>query len=147
MSLVEVAIKILIELMKTGRVGLLADRPVEGGKAYITILDADDITNWNTASGREYIVLKDCNLIPDAEDEYDLQHVEGFRELTRDKDGNYIIRIWRQKEKSEEYYIDSIIRPTKGLDRPLDFIPFTCIGDCSARISYSGYLPHHGYIP
>lgn len=122
MSLVELAINLSIEVMKTGRAGLFVDRPVDGGNAYITVFDADDILNW----AGDFVVLEDEKLVPDEKDKFSMKEVEGFRELTLDQDGNYVVNVWGTKANSKQYEIIQVIQPLKN-GRPLTYIPFTCV--------------------
>jgi hypothetical protein len=126
MSLVELAITLSIELMKTGRAGLLVDRPEEGGMPYLTLFDADDILNWDQTPGNEFIVLENEVSVPDPKDKFSSKSVEGYRELTFDADGNYIVNIWMPKDKSKDFVVVSTIQPTKN-GKPIQYIPFCVV--------------------
>lgn len=126
MSLTELAIRLVTEIMTTARTGLLADRPVDGGKAYLAVYDADDIINWNTDANSTFVVLEE-DYYDSSEDKYKLEEKEQFRELTFDDSGNYIVNIWREGSKKDSSWIlYDTITPTKG-GKSFNYIPFTCI--------------------
>lgn len=127
-SMTELAMQLCVEALKTGRAGLLVDRPIEGGKPYLVMMDADDIRNWRDG---EFIVIEDEQLVPKEDDPYEFEEVEGYRELAL-IDGAYTVRIWRQNtdpktKKKSEYIIVDVVVPEK-FGRPLDYIPFTFLG-------------------
>jgi len=124
MSLTEVAIRIITEIMITGRTGMIVDRSEEGGNSYISVYDADDITNWSLEE--DFVVLKENVLLAGA-DKWELEEHERFRELTVNEDGEYIVRLWEKTNSTEEGdwgYTE--IKPLQN-GRPINFIPFTCI--------------------
>lgn len=125
-SLVELAISLSIELMKNGRAGVLVDRPEEGGLPYITLYDADDILNWDKTPGNEFVVLEEETLVRSPKDRFAVEEQEGYRELTFDAAGNYIVNIWMAKERSSEYEIVSTIQPTKN-GKPIQYMPFCVV--------------------
>lgn len=125
-SLVELAISLSVELMKTGRAGVLVDRPAEGGLPYITLYDADDILNWDKTPGNEFIVLEEETLVRSEKDRFSVEEKEGYRELTFDADGNYIVNIWMAKEKSNDHEIVSTFQPTKN-GKPIQYMPFCVV--------------------
>lgn len=126
MSLVELAISLSVELMKTGRAGLLVDRPVDGGMPYLTLYDADDILNWDTTPGNEFVVLEDEALVRSKEDKFTLEEVEGYRELTKDSNGDYVVNIWQQTGNANQFEITATFQPIKN-GKPIQYIPFTVI--------------------
>jgi len=127
MSLVELAITLTLEIMKTGRAGVLVDRPAEvGGKPYFVIYDADDITNWDITPGNEFVVLEEEKVVRDPDDKFNLAEQEGYRELTFDADGNYIVNVWMPKDKSKEFVIVETIQPLKN-GRPIQYMPFCVV--------------------
>lgn len=130
MSLTAVAQRLTTEVFVTGRAGLLVDRPVDGGSPYLTIFDADDILNWDQTTGNEFVVLEDEKLVK-GKDKFTLEEKEGYRELTKDIDGNYIVNIWEKKDEvkdgEEEFYIADTFMPIKN-GKPIQYLPFTCIG-------------------
>lgn len=131
MSLNEVAIALTTEVMKTGRAGILVDRDENGGKPYLVTYDADDIINWDITEGNEFIVLEEEKVERDPNDKFELKEVEGYRELSYDFDGNYIVNIWEErqvdaKSKKTEYQIVQVIQPLKN-GKPIQYIPFCAI--------------------
>lgn len=127
-SMTELAMALCVEALKTGRAGLLVDRPAEGGAPYLVVYDCDDIINWRDGY---FIVLEDSQLLPTEDDPYEFEEIEGFRELAI-IDGSYIVRIWRQntdpKTKSKTpYQIVETYVPEK-FGRPMEDIPFVFIG-------------------
>lgn len=127
-SLTELAMALCVEALKTGRAGLLVDRPADGGAPYLVVYDCDDIINWRDGY---FIVLEDEQLEPKEDDPYEFEEVEGFRELTI-IDGEYVVRIWREntdpKTKTKEPYriVETYIPEKFG--RSMDDIPFVFIG-------------------
>lgn len=128
-SMTELAMALCVEALKTGRSGILADRPMEGGKPYLVMQNALDIRNWYDG---KFIVLNDTNLEQDPDDPYEYVSVEGYRELVLRDDGVYVVRIWRanddRKTKSKVPYVvvDEVVPTNFG--RPLKYIPFTFLG-------------------
>lgn len=127
-SLTELAMALCVEALKTGRVGLLVDRPAEGGNPYLVVYDCDDIINWRDG---HFIILEDNQLVPKEDDPYEFEEVEGFRELTV-IDGEYVVRIWRNntnpKTKSKSpYEVTETYTPEK-FGKPIEDIPFVFIG-------------------
>lgn len=127
-SMTELAMALCVEALKTGRAGLLVDRPAEGGAPYLVVYDCDDIINWRDGY---FIVLEDEQLEPKDDDPYEFEEVEGFRELTI-IDGSYIVRIWRQntdpktKAKTPYEIVETYVPEKFG--RPMEDIPFVFIG-------------------
>ena len=124
MSLNEVAIRVITEIMVTGRSAMIVDRPALGeGKAYIRVYDAADLTNWSQEES--FVVLKE-NVMLAGKDRYELEEHERYRELYLNDDGEYAVRVWaKPKEVGAEWdYVE--IHPTQN-GRPIDFIPFTAI--------------------
>lgn len=127
MSLVELAITLTTEIMKTGRAGLLLDRSTDGGLPYLTIYDADDIVNWSTNEGSQFIVLEEDSLTSDPEDKFKLVEQESYRELTYDANGDYIVNIWKpESETLKDTFVSTTLKPTKNA-RAIKYIPFCCI--------------------
>lgn len=126
MSLVELAITLTVEIMKTGRAGILVDRPKDGGRPYFVLYDADDITNWDSTPGNEFIVLEEERSVRDPEDRFSVKEEEGYRELTYDADGNYIVNIWMPKAKSKQFEIVDTVQPLKN-GRPIQYMPFCVV--------------------
>lgn len=126
MSLIELAITLTLEIMKTGRAGILVDRSKDGGRPYFVLYDADDIINWDITPGNEFIVLEEEQIVRDSEDRFSLQEIEGYRELTYDANGDYIVNIWMPKAKSKQFEIVDTVQPLKN-GRPIQYMPFCVV--------------------
>jgi len=128
MSLTEVAIRTITELMVTGRTSMLVDQGIDGGQSYIAIYDAHNLTNWSQESGSEFIVLKEVELVSSLEDKFELEEVERYRELAIDEEGKYTVRIWSQEKIDGQeggWNYQTFYPVTQG--RPTSVIPFTVI--------------------
>jgi len=124
MSLTEVAIRVITEIMITGRTGMIVDRSEDGGSSYISIYDAEDITNWSLED--DFVVLKETTLVA-GDDKWELVEDETFRELLLNENNEYVVRLWSKVASTEEgdwEYVE--IQPLQN-GRPITFIPFTCI--------------------
>jgi hypothetical protein len=131
MSLNEVAIALTTEIMKTGRAGILIDRDEDGGKPYIVTYCAEDITNWDSTVGNQFIVLEEDKVERDPNDKFELVEVDSYRELTFDANGDYIVNIWEERQidaktKQKAYTIVQVIQPIKN-GKPIKYIPFCAI--------------------
>lgn len=127
-GLTELAIRLTTEVMTTGRASILVDRPKEGGLPYLVTHDADDCINWNTDPTNTFFVLEDEELIADPKDKFNLVEQEGYRELTYDENGDYIVNIWRKadKRKKDSWVVTETVQPLRN-GRPIKYIPFTFI--------------------
>ena len=127
-SLTELAVSLCVEALKTGRAGLLLDRPVDGGAPYFVMYDADDITNWRDG---EFIVLEEDKLEPNPDDPYETVEVEGFREI-RLLDGEYVVRVWREntdkKTKNKQPYVIAETYTPENFGKPIEYMPFVFVG-------------------
>lgn len=94
-SLDQFSKNVFSELLLTGRVGILVDRPREGGQVYLTLFPAEDIINWqyNFNSGLTLVVLRERYYEPSSEGSFDLTERVRYREL-RIENGKYIQRTW-----------------------------------------------------
>lgn len=127
-GLTELAIKLTTEVMTTGRAAILVDRPVDGGLPYMTVWDCDDCINWSTEPENTFFVLEDEKLIAKDDDKFSMVEDEGYRELTFDENGNYIVNIWRKisNTRTSGWEIVSSITPERN-GKPIQYIPFTFI--------------------
>ena len=127
-SLTELAVSLCVEALKTGRAGLLLDRPVDGGAPYFVMYDADDVINWRDG---EFIILEEDKLEPDSDDPYEVKEVEGFREI-RLIDGQYVVRVWREntdkKTKNKEPYVITETYTPENFGKPIEYMPFVFVG-------------------
>ena len=126
-TLTEMLISGVTNILKTGRAGLLADR--EGtGKPYLVLYNETDVTNWDVTGDDQFVVLREFYDAPSEKDKYTVEEKTRYREL-RFKEGKYSVVVWEQGKKTRtktEFTESPEILPTKG-GKPLDFVPFTII--------------------
>jgi len=126
MSLTEVAISLVVEVMKTGRAGVLVDIPEEGGLPYLVLYKALDIPNWDDGSDDPYVVLKESQFERNPKDKYVLEPTTSYRELKINNEGNYEVSLWKMQDKHKREFAEvDIIKPEQR-GRPMTFMPF-CI--------------------
>lgn len=107
-----------VEALQTkGRVGVLVDH--NGTRPTIALYSRESIINWSS----RYIVLVENVEAFDEKDPYAVTTTMQIRELTFDKDGKYIQRIWKREAGVAGLKVTDTILPHKQEDR-LDFIPF-----------------------
>ena len=125
MSLNELAIALSVEIMKTGRAGLLVDAPEEGGKPYLSLYTAQNVINWNEGTDDTFIVLQENNYRRNPKDKYDLTMETSYRELKLNEDGIYEVVIWRKNGPAGKFESSEPIYP-KSRKKNMTNIPF-CI--------------------
>jgi hypothetical protein len=107
----------LSEHLLMGRQGVLVDRNEE--RPYLTGYTTEQVTNWLD----DTVVLQETYRQIDPKDKYKSEYAIQYRELTKDEDGKYVVRIWRDvsgwKIVDEKY-------PTMRGDG-LDGIPFVAL--------------------
>ena len=126
----------LIEILTTGRVGILADVAMEGDqRAYLALYSAEKIINWRTAmiGGRQrlvQVVLEER--YSEASDEWEAKSKIQYRVLSLSRETSsaplvYRQRVYRQGDGKEWSLVpDLSVTPTRtGV--PLDYIPFQFI--------------------
>jgi len=124
---------IIKEIWLMGRVGLLIDFPIEGGRAYTVPYSAENILNWNTdpeLRTLEMLVLQEIKFWPHPNTIHFISRFNEFRLLRVDQTtGQYAGEIWRRSTVDRvlgSLTRRAIIQPTvRG--EPLDIIPFTFI--------------------
>lgn len=124
---------IIKEIWLMGRVGLLIDFPVEGGRAYTIPYSAENILNWNTNSVTrtlEMLVLQEIKFWPQPNTIHFISRFNEFRLLRIDsRTGNYAGEVWRRSTVDRvlgSLARRAIIEPmVRG--EPIDIIPFTFI--------------------
>lgn len=126
------AMKVLKELLVTGRAGILVDMPEAGGKPFFVSYDGDDIRNWGGEGENQFIVIENSTLTANPEDKFDLVEEQGFMELVLE-DGEYAVNIWTEDDKGD-YSIKETKQPLR-FGRPLDFIPFAPINSYGSDLS------------
>lgn len=119
--LVSYAMRVLQEILVTGRAGMLVDMPEEGGKPFFVLYDGDDIQNWSDDGEEPFVVLENSRLVRKAEDKFEFEEKDGWRELSVEE-GEYFVRLWETNDKGEPYIV-STSQPLR-FGRPLNFIPF-----------------------
>lgn len=127
--------KVLEEVLKTGRYGVLVDMPAtthEIQRPYYAAYTAESIVNWKTEmqNGVSTLVLVVlCEHVWEAkpDDVYELEEIEQYRVL-RMVEKHYEVEIYRKsKAKEGEWESRGVVIPTfRGT--PLTFIPFCFFG-------------------
>lgn len=125
-GLEQLAQQVVMEVLKTGRYGLLVDAPLNGGQARIKPYSAETIINWRY---EEYeskyklslIVLKECKEVID-EDGFGSTREDQYRAL-RLIDNVYIQEIYN----NDCEYIGSYV-PVDYNGNTFDTIPFSFVG-------------------
>ena len=105
---------VISEQLLMGRQGILVDRSDE--RPYLTGYCTEQITNWLD----DTVVLQETYRKVDPKDKYKSEYDIQYRELTKDEDGNYVVRIWRD---NKGWAVWQEIYPTQRGDA-LDGIPF-----------------------
>ena len=132
-TLTELLISTTMNILITGRAGLLADRDGEG-KPYLVLYDETDVTNWKIdGSDDQFVVLRELYSAPSEKDKYIIEEKTRFREL-KFSDGEYSVDVWeapdgaskKRKGINKGYVVKDQILPTIG-GKPLEFVPFTII--------------------
>lgn len=129
-------LKIVRELLITGRVGVLVDFPEDTDapgetRPYWTMYRAEDVISWRTEriEGRltlTQVVLFELTELPGLVDPFVVDEIEQYRVLDL-VEGQYLQQIWRKKPNSETWEpFGSPIVPTRRGD-PLTQIPFTVL--------------------
>lgn len=111
------------ELMLVSRIGLLVDRPVDGGKPYVSVYTTENIINWETdASGNlTWVVLKE-EYWAEGNDRYERCLKTRYRELSI-VDGRLEVKLF---EDSNGVYTAQSPTTITNTGRVMDKIPFIC---------------------
>jgi len=138
--------RVLEAIMKTARVGLLADYPVrnaatsraqqqrENIHATITTYEAASIINWRLDDKQNLILVVLAETV-DEPDGYGIESVEQWRELaigrlsTEDETTapRYVVKIWRKDDKDAEPVIYDEFVPLDAAGKEWSEIPFTLL--------------------
>lgn len=115
----------LQEILLMGRIGMLVDAPVGGGKPSIGVYLAESIVNWS-ASGDvlNWVVLREAVEVPNINDRYVIDTEVRYR-LLELVDGQYHISLFDEKGG----FLWTTVPKVK--DQPLNFIPFIVINASS----------------
>lgn len=149
--LIQQAQSTLMQVVKTGRCGLLVDYPrTEGPQSRadqqaggmlptISLYTETAITNWRTTKvgsrvKLSMVVLKETEEI---ENGFEIRIETQYRVLKLEN-GIYVQEIWRRKRndnggirRNAKFELDETITPLQGNGRPWNEIPFTFIGSRS----------------
>lgn len=109
------------DLLLGARVATLVE--IEDNKSKLINFDADDIINWygsGTVPG-DFVMIKECQLIPDPDNRYAQIYSDSWRELYIGDDGYYAVRVWTESNKGQYVYMDMPDYLVNG--KPIDFIP------------------------
>lgn len=112
------------QLLTSGRCGVLADAPANGGEVFLTKYNGDQIINWDTQNetGLDLVVLDETDWVRDG---YRWTRVPQYRVLKLEG-GSYIQELWA--------YGSNKYRLAGGFPKEvtiqgggrMDFIPFAC---------------------
>lgn len=146
-SLELLAVGVLMEVLTTGRLGLLVDAPdEEGGEPYVVIYAAENVISWEVSkvAGVEVmvrVVLHEVVEQRNEEDEYIIENKEQWRVLFLRKGADveslvYEVELYekqvskdaRGKCVEEFLQMGETIRPKQAGGNTLDYIPFTFVG-------------------
>jgi len=112
----------LTEQLLMGRQGVLVDRSED--RPYLVGYKTEQITNWL----HDTIVLQETYRQSDPKDPYDSSYAIQYRELTKDEEGKYVVRIWRD---IKGWMVVNEIYPTVKGDA-MEGLPFVAVsGDGS----------------
>lgn len=144
----------LREILLTGRIGLLVERPrSENGRSYLVRYRAEQITNWEEteidSEARDLrVVLMQTKLVRDEKDEFQLNQETYYRVLDL-MEGRYVQSVWEQRDSSDFEKVDEITPTRNGA--ALDRIPFVFVGptslgqmiECSPVMALANVNLHH----
>ena len=120
----------LSEILLMGRIGLLVDAPVGGGKPSISTYAAESIINWRVSNGvLQWVVLKEVVEKSNSTDLYVTETEEQYRLLAL-MNGAYYTQLFDKNSQP----ITLPIFPQIG-NRPMDFIPFLVINASSTGMA------------
>jgi hypothetical protein len=124
LSLIEMQKRVCLEMILTGRGGLLLDWNEKLNRPYLVMYPAESITNWE--DDKSLIVLFETVYERDEADKFKLNVVNQYRELAL-IDGVYTVTIWRKekinKVETDKWLIHETHIPTMR-GRTIAEIPF-----------------------
>lgn len=126
-NLNELIKRVLTEIIITGRVGLLLDRPEEGGNPYVVLYKAQDIVNWEVQNDQLIrVVLKENTVVKsETTDGKTIQVTQPrYRELRINEFNQYEVAIHLARDG--KYYESEVITP-KNAGLTINVIPFQFI--------------------
>lgn len=138
--------RVLEDILKVGRCGMLVDHPVtnqatskaqqvaQNIHATITTYAAQSIINWRVNNDQDLVLVVLAETVTES-DEFAITEIEQWRELaigtlTEEESGNdrYVVRLWRTDEMTQEPYIYDEFEPRDASGSSLNYIPFTFVG-------------------
>ena len=135
-NLTELTKRVLTEVLTTGRVGLLLDRPEDGGDPYVALYRAQDIVNWDTVEDRLVrVVIKENTIVQKEQTGKTIQVIEPrYRELRLNEFGLYEVAIYTLIKG--QYVQTELLEPANSGQR-IDMIPFQFINSDSISVDTS----------
>ena len=129
LQFIEVLHEAVAELLLMGRFGVLVDRPVGGGKPYLTTYTTEDIINWHKSDdGKlQMVVLREYYMHRDDHDRYIFEERVRYRKLEI-VEGQLEIEVFESRDTSMQEFT-AIGPPTTITNTGLvmDSIPFFCV--------------------
>lgn len=128
------------EVLTTGRYVLFVDVPEQGGDPYIATYAAESVINWRTDGPRvTMVVFHEVVREPKADDPFEIEEVEQWREATMqpefNEDGDvvresYVVRVWRKavgQQGEDQFFVVSEVQPSRR-GEPLEEVPVVFVG-------------------
>lgn len=114
----------LTEIILTGRIGVLIDRPAGGGKPFVSLYNTEAIYNWATSEDGQLImvVLRETYLEADSADPY-VQNVKTRYRKLEIVNGKLVITIHTQSAKDGPF-TESAPTTIQNTGVQMEFIPF-----------------------
>lgn len=114
------------ELLLMGRLGVLVDRPANGGAPFISVYTTESVYNWRLSEdgALEMVVLKEIYFETDSADKYQLVEKTRYRELEI-VDG--LLRITVHHQESKDNFAPQPSTTITNTGVVMDSIPFFCV--------------------
>lgn len=125
----EILFEAVTELLLMSRFGVLIDRPVSGGKPYITTYRTEDIINWYVSDDGqlEMVVLREYYMLRNADNRYMLEERIRYRKLEI-VDGQLTIEVYESHDPSKsEFSMAAGPTTITNTGKAMDSIPFFCV--------------------
>lgn len=124
-SLVQFAVRLVTEIMITGRASIVVDRPIDGGDPYLCLYDADDLINWDESE--QFVVYKHKVLVGTADDRYKKKEKTKYRELSIVNEQFTVTEYEQEGGQRSLYKATSTTTPLLKKGRTIDYIPMVCV--------------------
>lgn len=112
---------LMTEDLLLGRVGMLIDRPINGGDPYMCFYTAESIRNWKIENGKLiWLVLSETIEVQDKDDKYEIELETRYRELYLNDAGQYSVQLYNEKEEP----IGAATIPGVAGGKAINYIPF-----------------------